>query len=330
MYRHIVFFWMKDKSVQNLVIARDMLRSLAGRIEGLLSVEVEMDALHSERSCDLCLNMVFASREALDAYRTHPAHLPVQRHMHAVRSGSHAADYPITRPVCRMPRLYASLGPSCASPQILAKMLNAGMAGVQLSILHKPFEENAPWIDALYSAGASTGIAPEVLIAPGDAQRLPHNIRSLGATGVIISAPTDETAFLAIRDQIGPSMRLMVTVGSPADLEKLPMLLQRADEIVVGRKALALSAQPHEIPAIQKQVASAAIGHGTPFMVAADLLSSMREKPIPTAAEMHDIFCTVRDGAASLMLAQETAIGKYPVETMEALFKAAFAGTQAF
>lgn len=94
MVRHIVLFWLKDNSDEALHAARDKLLSLAGKIEGLLSVEVGLDALHSERSCDLCLNMAFDSMASLEAYRTHPAHIPVQRYMHAVRSMSYAADYP--------------------------------------------------------------------------------------------------------------------------------------------------------------------------------------------------------------------------------------------
>ena len=95
MYRHIVLFWLQEPTKENLTLAKEKLQSLEGKIEGLLSCEVAIDALHSERSCDLCLHMVFASREALDAYRTHPAHIPVQKHMHAVRSKSFSADYPI-------------------------------------------------------------------------------------------------------------------------------------------------------------------------------------------------------------------------------------------
>lgn len=98
MVRHIVMFWLKDPSEENLFDARDRLLSLYGQIDGLLSCEVGLDALQSERSCHLCLHMVFASQEALEAYRVHPAHIPVQKHMHAVRSKSFSADYPITTP----------------------------------------------------------------------------------------------------------------------------------------------------------------------------------------------------------------------------------------
>ena len=95
MIRHIVMFWLKDPSAENLAAARDRLLSLRGKIEGMLSIEVGIDAVRSERSCDVCLNTLFESAEALARYRTHPAHLPVQAYMHEVRSRSTAADYPV-------------------------------------------------------------------------------------------------------------------------------------------------------------------------------------------------------------------------------------------
>ena len=93
MVRHIVLFWLKDKSPANLEEAAQKLRSMAGKIEGMLSLEVGIDCAHTERSCDLCLMEEFDSMESLERYRTHPIHLPVQAHMHKVRESSYSADY---------------------------------------------------------------------------------------------------------------------------------------------------------------------------------------------------------------------------------------------
>ena len=93
MVRHIVMFWLKDKSPANIAEAAQKLRSMTGKIEGMLSLEVGIDSVRSERSCDLCLTTVFDTMESLEHYRTHPVHLPVQKHMHAVREGSYSADY---------------------------------------------------------------------------------------------------------------------------------------------------------------------------------------------------------------------------------------------
>lgn len=93
MVRHIVLFWLKDKSPANIEEAAQKLRSMEGKIEGMISLEVGTDVLHSDRSCDLCLTTVFDTMESLELYRTHPVHLPVQAHMHQVRESSYSADY---------------------------------------------------------------------------------------------------------------------------------------------------------------------------------------------------------------------------------------------
>ena len=68
---------------------------MKGRVEGLLELEAGADILHSERSYDLALITVFEDRAAFDAYQTHPAHLPVKKRMHEVRSASVACDFEI-------------------------------------------------------------------------------------------------------------------------------------------------------------------------------------------------------------------------------------------
>ena len=94
-YCHIVLFWLKDASPAGIAEAREKLLSLQGRIPGLVSLEAEPDAERSERSCDLCLDTLFDSKAALDAYRTHPAHLPVIAFMKEHAAKSCTADYPV-------------------------------------------------------------------------------------------------------------------------------------------------------------------------------------------------------------------------------------------
>ena len=95
MVRHIVLFRLKDRSPENLESAAALLRGMEGKIEGMVSLEVGVDFLRSDRSYDIALNTLFTDRAALDAYQEHPAHLPVKTHMHAVRESSCAADYEV-------------------------------------------------------------------------------------------------------------------------------------------------------------------------------------------------------------------------------------------
>ena len=59
-----------------------------------------------------------------------------------------------------------------------------------------------------------------------------------------------------------------------------------------------------------------------------EMLDSMERRPVPTRAEVSDIFRAVAQGASSLMLTGETAIGAYPVEAMGYLVKTAKASQE--
>ena len=93
MVRHLVLFWLKDKARIDETIS--VLRSMEGKIPGLLKIEAEKDFLQSSRSCDICLHTVFESKEALEIYLTHPVHLPVREHMHSVMERSASADFEV-------------------------------------------------------------------------------------------------------------------------------------------------------------------------------------------------------------------------------------------
>ncbi len=95
MYHHIVLYWLKDKNEALLQETAEKLNSMRGKIPGLISIVASPDQMGSARSCDLCLSTLFESREALDNYRTHPVHLPVQAHMHAVMERSASADFEV-------------------------------------------------------------------------------------------------------------------------------------------------------------------------------------------------------------------------------------------
>ena len=95
MIRHIVLFKIKDEYKAEIPQLVRNFYGMKGKVEGLVDLEAGGDILVSERSYDLALVTLFTDRAAFDAYQTHPAHLPVKKRMHEVRSGSVACDFEV-------------------------------------------------------------------------------------------------------------------------------------------------------------------------------------------------------------------------------------------
>ena len=95
MIRHIVLFKIKDEFKDEIPQLVENFYGMKGRIEGMLDLEAGADVLHSDRSYDLGLVTVFDSMESVQAYQTHPVHMPVRKRMHEVRSASVSCDFEI-------------------------------------------------------------------------------------------------------------------------------------------------------------------------------------------------------------------------------------------
>ena len=98
MVKHIVMWRLKDaddpaKQRVHAVAAKRSLESLAGRIDGLLALEVGIDFVRDTNSADLVLCSEFTDRAALAAYQAHPLHLDVARQVREVAIERRMVDY---------------------------------------------------------------------------------------------------------------------------------------------------------------------------------------------------------------------------------------------
>ena len=144
-----------------------------------------------------------------------------------------------------------------------------------------------------------------------------------GVTGVMqpfVRGREDlETVRQALSDSGASSVRLFAKIENLDGVSKLPELLPAAGEIVIARGDLGNSGPLWQLPALQKRIAAACRAAGKPFMVVTQMLASMEQSPVPTRAEVSDIFNAVLDGASSVMLTGETAMGRYPEEAIRYL-----------
>ena len=118
---------------------------------------------------------------------------------------------------------------------------------------------------------------------------------------------------------VGTEVKLVAKVETAESLKDLDVILATADKIMIDRGDLEAEVGRENIPLAQKMILRRAREAGVDAVVASQFLCSMLDKPLPFMAEVSDIANAVLDGAAILMLSEETAIGEYPVECIDTM-----------
>lgn len=150
---------------------------------------------------------------------------------------------------------------------------------------------------------------------------------SYGVTGVMQPFVRDRADLETVRSVLdrygGKSIRLFAKIENQEGVRNLDELLPFCDEIVIARGDLGNAMPLWELPHVQKMISRKCRDAGRDFMVVTQMLYTMEHSPVPTRAEVSDIFNAVCDGAASVMVTGETAVGDYPVESIRYLTKTA-------
>ncbi len=136
---------------------------------------------------------------------------------------------------------------------------------------------------------------------------------------VALSFVRDAQDILHLREYIGehwPPVMVIAKLEKPEAMEHLEDILDVSDGVMIARGDLGVELPPELVPPSQKLITKRALATGKPVITATQMLDSMVNNPRPTRAEASDVANAIFDGTDAVMLSEETATGKYPVEAV--------------
>jgi pyruvate kinase len=121
----------------------------------------------------------------------------------------------------------------------------------------------------------------------------------------------------------GKSIYTIAKIERAVAVSNIENILDSADAIMIARGDLGVEVPIEDVPSLQKEIIHTAVRKSCPVITATQMLLSMTENQRPTRAEANDVANAIQDGSDAIMLSEETAIGKYPLESLTVMARIA-------
>lgn len=135
--------------------------------------------------------------------------------------------------------------------------------------------------------------------------------------------PQDVLEIKELISSAGKQVPVIAKIEKHEAIEQMEAVLSICDGVMVARGDLGVELPAEDVPILQKRLIATANRLGIPVITATQMLDSMVGNPRPTRAEISDVANAILDGTDAVMLSNETAVGKYPVQAVETMARIA-------
>lgn len=146
-----------------------------------------------------------------------------------------------------------------------------------------------------------------------------HNIDYVALS--FVQHASDVKRLRRMLKSLGSNAKIIAKIETRSAVENLESIIKEADAVMVARGDLAIETTMESVPIVQRQILALGMRYAKPTIVATQMMASMSEAPEPTRAEVSDVATSVIIGTDSVMLSDETASGKYPIEAIKIMKK---------
>ncbi|MBZ8182669.1 pyruvate kinase [Oscillatoria salina] len=134
-----------------------------------------------------------------------------------------------------------------------------------------------------------------------------------------VCQPQDVLEIKELIASAGKAVPVIAKIEKHEAIEQMDAILSLCDGVMVARGDLGVELPAEQVPILQKRLIATANQLGIPVITATQMLDSMVNNPRPTRAEVSDVANAILDGTDAVMLSNETAVGKYPVEAVRTM-----------
>lgn len=241
-------------------------------------------------------------------------------------------------------QIVCTIGPASQEPAILDKLIAHGMDVARLNFSHGTYENHATLITNIRAAAGKAGRKIAIiqdLSGPRVQEGAEHHMDPTAMEVVTEKDLRDLDFGLSqhveyvcqsfvgsakdvnrIRDEIAKrngTAKVMAKVERKEAIDNIAEIINAADAVMLGRGDLGLNIPLEQVPFTEGLVVHLCKSLRKPVIVATEMLKSMVDNDHPTRAEVTDIAYAIILGADAVMLSEETARGKYPIEAVSVM-----------